>query len=146
MNYVQVTCENLDCLKSIVKEFRHQDITTEKALSFLQHPSIICYACMENDTAIGYIYAYRLPRMDNGHDIMQIYHLFVKEEHRRKGIGRTLMTMMLDYAKKEQLHYVLLLTGKDFIPARRLYESLGGYNHPEFKETYYWFITGQPQP
>ena len=146
MKFVQVTSDNTAVLKSIVKEFRHQDITTEKALDFLTHPSIVCYACVEEEKAIGYIYAYRLPRMDNGHDIMQIYHLFVKEEHRTKGIGRTLMEMMLKYAETEQLHYVLLLTGTDFVPARRLYESLGGYNHPDFKETYYWYITGRPQP
>ena len=53
---------------------------------------------------------------------------------------------MLEYAKQEKLHYVFLLTGTSFAPARKLYESLGGYNHPEFKETYYWYITGQPQP
>ena len=80
MNYVQVTTENLSVLKSIVQEFRHQTITDEKALSFVSHPSIVCYACVEEGTAVGYIYAYRLPRMDNGHDIMQIYHLFVKDE------------------------------------------------------------------
>lgn len=146
MNFVQVTSENSYVLKSIVKEFRHQDITEEKALNFLNHPSIVCYACVEDNVAVGYIYAYRLPRMDNGNDIMQIYHLFVKETYRRQKIGRTLMEMMLKYAQDEQLHYVLLLTGTDFIPARRLYESLGGYNHPDFKETYYWYITGRPQP
>lgn len=146
MEFVRVTEQNAEILKSIVHEFRHQIISDEKALSFVHHPSIVCFACVEENTAIGYIYAYRLPRMDNGNDIMQIYHLFVKEEHRRQGIARKLMKMMLHYAQEEKLHYVLLLTGTDFIPARRLYESLGGYNHPDFKETYYWYITGKPQP
>ena len=95
MNFVQVTSENSYVLQSIVKEFRHQNITEEKALSFLNHPSIVCYACVEDNVAVGYIYAYRLPRMDNGNDIMQIYHLFVKEAYRRQKIGRTLMEMML---------------------------------------------------
>ena len=86
--------------------------------------------------------------MDNGNDIMQIYHLFVNKEYRRRGIARKLIELLLEYAKEENLHYVLLLTGNDdsFLPARKLYESLGGYNHPQFKETYYWYISGKPQP
>ena len=147
MEFVRVDSTNTQYLKSIVKEFRNQDITDEKALSFVNHPTVICFACIEDETAIGYIYAYRLPRMDNGNDLLELYHHFVKEEHRKKGIARTLVNMMLDYAKKEQIHYAFLLTGNDdsYIPARKLYESLGGYNHPLFKETYYWYITGKPQ-
>lgn len=148
MEFVRIDKNNKQYLKSIVKEFRHQDIDDEKALSFINHPSIVCYACIVDEIAIGYTYAYRLPRMDNGNDIMQIYHLFVKATHRRKGIARKLITLLLDYAKQEKLHYVLLLTGNDdsFKAARNLYESLGGYNHPQFKETYYWYLNGKPQP
>ena len=146
MEFIRVSEANASCLQSIVEVFRHQQIDEEKALAFISHPATIVYACMDDGKAVGYCLAYRLPRMDNGSDIMQIYHLFVLEEYRRRGIARTLVQYMLEYAKKEQLHYVFLLTGSTFMPARKLYESLGGYNHPEFKETYYWYITGQPQP
>lgn len=146
MEYVEIDEKNCSCLQSIVEVFRKQRITEEKALDFVRHPSTLVYACMDKGKAVGYCLAYRLPRMDNGHDILQLYHLFVLEEYRRQGIARTLVSYMLDYARKEQLHYVFLLTGTSFTPARKLYESLGGYNHPEFKETYYWYITGQPQP
>jgi ribosomal protein S18 acetylase RimI-like enzyme len=146
MEYIEIHEQNVDCLQSIVEVFRHQQIDEEKALAFIQHPATITYVCMDQGKAVGYCLAYRLPRMDNGSDILQIYHLFVLEEYRRQGIARKLVTHMLEYAKQEQLHYVFLLTGTSFTPARKLYESLGGYNHPEFKETYYWYITGQPQP
>lgn len=147
MKFVRVDSTNIQYVKSIVKEFRDQEISDEKARSFVNHPTVICFACIEDERAIGYVYAYRLPRMDNGHDIMQVYHLFVNKEFRKKGIARTLMEMMLNYAKEEQLHYVLLITGNDesYLPARKLYDSLGGYNHPIFKETYYWYITGRPK-
>ena len=146
MEYIEIREENVECLQSIVEVFRHQQIDEQKALAFINHPATIVYVCMDNGKAVGYSLAYRMPRMDNGSDILQIYHLFVLEEYRRRGIARTLINYMLEYAKKEQLHYVFLLTGTSFTPARKLYESLGGYNHPEFKETYYWYITGQPQP
>lgn len=146
MEFVRISEDNVAYLKSIVKEFRNQEISDEKALSFIHHPSIVCFACVDDEKAVGYVYAYRLPRMDNGNDILDIYHLFVNENYRRQGIARKLMEMMLNYAEEEKIHYALLLTGSSFTAARKLYESLGGYNHPEFKETYYWYITGKPQP
>lgn len=146
MEFKRVTESNYEIIQSIVKEFRDQTITAEKAKSFITNPMTVVFACVENDVAIGYIMAYRMVRMDNGNDIMQIYHLFVKEAHRRKGIAKELMRLMLEYANSEKIHYLYLLTGKDFIPARKLYESMGGYNHPDFKETYYWYITGEPHP
>ena len=59
MEFVRIDEKNKQYLKSIVKEFRHQDISDEKALSFINHPSIVCYACIVDEIAIGYTYAYR---------------------------------------------------------------------------------------
>lgn len=146
MEYLRLHKEDTAILKSIVAEFRNQEIDDAKAEAFLTHPSTVVYAATVEGKAVGYVMAYRLPRMDNGNDILDIYHLFVKEAFRRRGIARKLMTMVLDYAKQEKLHYAYLLTGRSFAPARALYASLGGYNHPEFKETYYWYITGEPHP
>lgn len=131
-------------LKQTVLNFRQQTISNEKATSFLSNPTNIVEVAIDDEVVVGYALAYRVNRMDNGKDIMTIFHLFVAEEHQRKGIARTLMTRLLDYAKSEPLHYVLLITQTDNYKARALYESLGGYNHPDDKEVYFWYITGKP--
>ena len=146
MEYRQLEKTDTAIIQSIVREFRSQNIDEAKALSFLNHPSTLVFACVDDDKAVGYCMGYRLPRMDLGSDILQIYHLFVNPSYRNRGIARTLMNRMLDYAKSEKLYYVLLITGTSFTPARKLYESLGGYCHPEFKEVYYWYINGEPHP
>lgn len=133
-----------ELLKQTVYNFRQQVISTEKATSFLSNPTNIVEVGIDEGKVVGYALAYRMNRMDNGKDFMLIFHLFVAEDHQRRGIARTLMTRLLDYAKSEPLHYVLLITQTENAKARALYESLGGYNHPDDKEVYFWYITGKP--
>lgn len=133
-----------ELLKQTVYNFRQQEISTEKATDFLNNKMNIVHVAVDEGKVVGYVLAYRLNRMDTGKDFMLIFHLFVAEDHQRQGIARTLMTRVLDYAKSEPLHYVLLITQTENTKARALYESLGGYNHPEDKEVYFWYITGKP--
>lgn len=139
---LQVGDEEL--FKQTVYNFRGQVITTEKAREFLSNPTNIVHVAIDEGKVVGYVLAYRLNRMDNGKDILLIFHLFVAEDHQRQGIARTLMTRIIDYANSEPLHYALLITQTDNFKARALYESLGGYNHPDDKEVYFWYITGKP--
>ena len=39
----------------------------------------------------------------------------------------------------------MLITQTDNEAANALYQKLGGYLHPENKNIYYWYITGQPK-
>lgn len=144
IEFKKLTLGDEELLKQTVYNFRQQEITTEKATSFLSNPTNIVEVAIDEGKVVGYALAYQLNRMDNGKDFMLIFHLFVAEDHQRKGIARTIMTRLLDYAKKTPLHYVLLITQTDNSKARALYESLGGYNHPDDKEVYFWYITGRP--
>jgi len=144
VEFKRLTIDDVDIYQSVVKEFRDQDVTKEKAESFLSNPTNIVYVAHDQRKAAGYIMCYRMNRMDNGHDIMTIFHLFVLETYRRQGIARHLMDLALDYAKREELHYVFLITQNDNTAANALYLSCGGYNHPKDKEVYFWYITGKP--
>lgn len=133
-----------ELLKQTVLNFRNQKISDQKANDFLANPHNIVHVALDNNTVVGYTLAYRMNRMDNGKDILLLFHLFVNENYQRQGIGRTLVQRIIDYAKSEPLHYMLLVTQTDNYKARALYESLGGYNHPDDKEVYFWYITGKP--
>ena len=46
----------------------------------------------------------------------------------------------------DHVYRIKYLDDEGYFLGEDLYESLGGYNHPQFKETYYWYINGKPQP
>lgn len=135
--------DDLDSIKQIAKNFRNDEISDEKAKHFLDNDSTLVYACKNNDLVVGYILIYILPRLDHGNDMMHIYHLFVLDDFQRQGIGKELMKMALKYAYDNNLHYVYLITQTDNERARHLYAKLGGYNHPDNKELYYWYISSK---
>jgi len=144
VEFKRLTIEDTDIYQSIVKNFRDQDVTKEKSTSVLNDPTNIIYAACDKRVGVGYVLCYRLNRMDNGNDIMMIIHVFVLKAYQRQGIARHLMNMALEYAKREQLHYVSVITQNDNKAANALYLSCGGYHHPKDKEIYFWYITGQP--
>ena len=51
--------------------------------------------------------------------------LGVKPAHRRKGVGRSLLTRFIEESRKQGSHKVSLDTDPRLIPAVRLYESMG---------------------
>ncbi len=144
VEFKRLTTEDIDIYQSVVRNFRQQEVSKEKAYSFLVNPTNIVYVAHQKRNAAAYIMCYRMNRMDNGNDIMTIFHLFVLENYRRQGIARKLMDLVLNYAREEKLHYVFLITQNDNPAANALYLSCGGYNHPKDKEVYFWYITGRP--
>ena len=145
IQYKFLTSEDVTWFQKTVMAFRQQEVTEEKALSVLNDHNIIVQIAYENDKVCGYTLSYRLPRMDNGNDMMEVYHCFVDPEYQRQHIATNLMNNMLDYARKERIHYFMLITQTDNDAANALYQKLGGYLHPTNKNIYYWYITGQPK-
>lgn len=144
ITYKTLTKDDQELFKQIALNFRNQAVDDQKADEFLNNPVNIVHVAISDEKVVGYVLAYRLNRIDNGKDILIIFHLFVLEDYQRQGIARTLMTRIIDYTNSEPLHYALLITQTDNYKARALYESLGGYSHPDDKEVYFWYITGKP--
>lgn len=137
--------KDAEWFRQIVREFRHQEVTDEKALSLLNDPGIQIQLASEGENVCGYTLTYRLPRMDNGSDMLAIFHCFVHPQYRRQGVATTLMENLLQYCRDNQLHYAFLITQKDNDAANSLYQKLGGILHPLNTNVYYWYFTGAPQ-
>ena len=132
-------------LQKIVAEFRHKDVTDEKALAVLNNQAMQIQMACEDDKVCGYTLSYRMPRMDMGSDMLAVYHCFVLPEYRRRKVASTLMQNLLDYCRDNSLHYAFLITQEDNEAANALYQKLGGQLHPENRNVYYWYFTGKPQ-
>ena len=129
----------------MTETFRQQTITAEKAEAILGNDMILVAAALQDDEVAGYALAYLLPRLDNGRDMMMIYHLFVQEKYQRQGIATRLMQMLLEYGKQHQVHYTSLITQQDNEKAIALYTKLGGKLHPTNNQVFYWYGSGKPQ-
>ena len=129
----------------LTETFRQQTITAEKAEAILGNDMILVAAALQDDEVAGYALAYLLPRLDNGRDMMMIYHLFVQEKYQRQGIATRLMQMLLEYGKQHQVHYTSLITQQDNEKAIALYTKLGGKLHPTNNQVFYWYGSGKPQ-
>lgn len=141
-----LTSKDLIDLQKVGKAFRDVDMTTEQAQVFLENPTNIILVALDDDHEVcGYLLAYRLNRFDNTPDMLHIFHLFILEEHQRKGIASRLMDFILNYAEEEQLHYVYLFTQYDNDGANLLYEKFDGHLHPKDKNVYFWYVSGKPR-
>ncbi|MEG0264660.1 MAG: GNAT family N-acetyltransferase [Erysipelotrichaceae bacterium] len=140
LNYRRLNSDDTKSIQDIVKLFRNQNISYDKAISFINNPTIVLYAAFDEDQVCGYVLCYQLTRMDLGNDIFLIYHVFVLEAYQRHHIASKLLQMALDYANECKLHYVFLITQTSNVAANALYQKMGGYHHPDNKELYYWYI------
>lgn len=140
ITYRQLHKDDIQAVKEIVQLFRDQKIDDTKAQNFLNDKSILLYVAFDGNHVCGYVLCYRLPRMDLGNDMLMIYHVFVLEEYKRRHIASDLLRIVLEDAKRDDLHYVFLITQHDNDAANALYSKLGGYHHPKNKELYYWYI------
>ncbi len=139
IEYKRLSPDDLDIAKRLVTTFRNQDPSDEKILSALTDPYIYIYAALDENEVCGYVKAYRLKRIDEENDFFLVYHCFVQEKYQRKHIASNLMQLVLNEAQLLNAYYTFLITQTDNEPALRLYEGLGGYNHPQNKEIFYWY-------
>ncbi len=139
IEYKRLTVNDLAIAKKIVTIFRQQQPTDRKVLLTLADPYIYIYAALLDDDVCGYVKAYRLKRIDEENDFFIVYHCFVQEKYQRQHIASNLMKMILDEAKSQNAYYTFLITQSDNEAAKKLYEALGGYNHPLNKEIFYWY-------
>lgn len=142
IEYKRLGVDDVDIAKRLVATFRDQHPSDEKVLRALSDPFIYIYAALYEDDVCGYVKAYRLKRVDEENDFFIVYHCFVQDKYQRRHIASDLMKLVLDEAEAANAYYTFLITQSENEPAKRLYEALGGYNHPQNKEVFYWYPGG----
>jgi ribosomal-protein-alanine N-acetyltransferase len=78
-----------------------------------------CYVIRETERIVGYVCLWEVA------DELHITNIAVHPTDRRRGIGRTLLTSMLDDARQRALRLVVLEVRPSNTEARALYESFG---------------------
>lgn len=117
----------------------------QSATHFASLPHSIAFVAHEGDAITGYCWGYRLDRPDDA-AMIYLHELHVDERHRRRGIGRDLMTALIELAERERATKIFLTTGTDNQPARALYESLGADIADQGATVNYWWNLGLTVP
>ena len=86
----------------------------------------------ENGICLGFTQLYPTFDSVNVRKKIVLYDLFVREEHRRRGIAESLMNTVKEYAFQNNFGSIELSTNKTNLPGQTLYESLGYVRDNEF--------------
>lgn len=95
-----------------------------------------CWVCLENNSIAGYAI------MSVGAGESHILNICIRPESRRRGLGRSLLSHMLDLARDHNADMVVLEVRFSNQAAIRLYENLG-FNEVGIRKSYYPAPCGQ---
>ena len=84
------------------------------------------FIAKDNEKIIGSCYICIIPNLTfNGKSIGYIENVITDENYRRKGIGKKLMGMAIDYAKENNCYKMVLQSGIKRKEAHKFYENIG---------------------
>lgn len=108
----------------IFADFAIEDIN--KVWDKIEKTNIKYFIAKYDGKIIASCYICIIPNLTyNGKSIGYIENVITDEEHRKKGIGRKIMKMAIDYAKEENCYKVVLQSGINRVNAHQFYESIG---------------------
>tara|TARA_Y100000748_G_scaffold90579_1_gene75370 strand:+ start:1225 stop:1683 length:459 start_codon:yes stop_codon:yes gene_type:complete len=113
--------------KIISIEYLKQRLTNKESIIFFVEEGNVC---------IGFVQLYiTFDSLELGKKVV-LYDLFVRSEHRKKGIGAMLMNVSKDFAENNNISGIELSTAISNGTAQSLYESLGYERDNEFYSYY----------
>jgi len=79
-----------------------------------------------DDGPVGFLIAYRVPRVDRDQNMIYLYEIVVRPDCRRQGIGSQMIDLLKHESSPDDIMEIWVGTELGNTPARRLYESTGG--------------------
>ncbi len=125
-------CTNLDVelvIEAITKVKAEEDdgILNEIAINnFLAHENNYFLVATDCESVVGYAIGYSQNRVDMIRDMICLYEIGVLKEFRQQGIGRLLITELIEICHNINAIKMWVPTNKHNISACTLYEKTGG--------------------
>lgn len=104
---------------------------------FTDDRNILLAACITGEPA-GFLYAYKLDRLNSTKPLMLLYSIDVFTPFRNQGIGRALIDMLKKMAVSGGCSEIFVLTNESNIASKKLYQKTGGVreNNDDVMYTY----------
>jgi len=92
----------------------------------IENNNIKYFLAKDNGKIVGSCYICIIPNLTyNGKSIGYIENVIVDKNYRRKGIGKKIMEMAIEYAKINNCYKVVLQSGIKRVEAHKFYEKIG---------------------
>jgi ribosomal protein S18 acetylase RimI-like enzyme len=133
LNHIEQVGELFDLYRQFYKyESNLIESTNYIKDRIINKESIIFFALNDVNQAMGFVQLYEtFGSLDLG-KIIILYDLYVKKDHRKNKIGRQLMLISHEYAKKINAKRIQLSTATDNFIGQSLYKSLGYVKDADF--------------
>lgn len=118
----------LRMIEALAKHHGDQPSITMEALerdALEPNPWITILVAELDGEVVGYAGLVPLMQLQTGKRGMDMHHLYVSLEHRRRGVGRTLIAASLDEARRQRCRYVMVGTHPDNVAAQEVYLAVG---------------------
>jgi ribosomal protein S18 acetylase RimI-like enzyme len=122
-------------LGEAVSAFRGTHVTDHSP--FLTDPATIALAATDGSGVLGWAWGTR-QRHPCGYSQVQLYEIEVSAEHRRRGVGRALLTRFLDIVRTEGHRKMWLFTDEANTAAQALYRAAGGKPSQHDDAAFWW--------
>ncbi|MCL2115434.1 MAG: GNAT family N-acetyltransferase [Methanobrevibacter sp.] len=112
--------ENNNSLKTFNLDIRN------KIWDKIENNNIKYFLAKDNGNIIGSCYICIIPNLSrNGKSIGFIENVIIDNNYRRKGIGKKLMEMAINYGKENNCYKIVLQSGIKRTEAHKFYENIG---------------------
>ena len=132
MTIKRATLNELDSLTELFDLYRlfyEQESSIEGAREFLKERLInkesVVFIAFDENNPIGFVQLYPSFSSVSMERSWVLNDLYVKEIARKKGLAEKLIKKAINYAEETGAKGILLETGKENLPAQRLYERIG---------------------
>jgi GNAT superfamily N-acetyltransferase len=120
----------LELLKQLVENTGSSDNfdlkCANKIWENIENNNIKYFLAKDNCKIIGSCYVCIIPNLTyNGKSIGYIENVIVDKNYRKKGIGKKIMEMAIEYAKENNCYKVVLQSGIKRVEAHSFYEKIG---------------------
>lgn len=114
--------DDAELARVVVDRFKtsgHSLATMQEWLTTDRHLMLVA---LDGRTPVGWVYGYRLPRVDVAISMWLLYEIDVAESHQRRGLGSALTGAFLEFTEGP----VWLVTNRSNAAAMTLYRKMGG--------------------
>jgi ribosomal protein S18 acetylase RimI-like enzyme len=120
----------LELLKQLIENAGSSDNIdlkyANKKWEEIENNNIKYFLAKDNGRIIGSCYICIIPNLTyNGKSIGYIENVIVDKNYRKRGIGKKIMEMAIEYAKENNCYKVVLQSGKKRVEAHKFYEKIG---------------------